>query len=384
MKTDLVILDYNDIIIDPNKADESFSKQMSALIEKAYGCNEKSLGILAIKNIPGFIEAKQRFLPKAYKLAHLPTTYLEESLTDKSSLYNAGWSHGKEKMGDIPDFAKGSFYFNPISDSPGAAEDRANYPVSYPCNVWPEESKIPDFEKEAKELGVLMKNTVVSLTKYIDHYAKEKIPFYEECMLFNLLKDTEKVKARLLYYFPVDKKEETKNPNASKEEIAKDSWIGWHNDSGFLTALAGEIYINDATGEILSKSPDPKSGLYILNRSGEEIHIQIPYDCMAVQLGECAQIITGGGLVATPHCVRGADQECAKNIRVARISEVCFIDTVPMYPLHVPKEITRDMVLDAGVKSERIPPLGSRWIDDGMTFGDFLQKTFDMYYNWSK
>ena len=34
-------------------------------------------------------------------------------------MYNVGWSHGKEKLGDKPDFAKGSFYANPLFDEPG-------------------------------------------------------------------------------------------------------------------------------------------------------------------------------------------------------------------------------------------------------------------------
>jgi len=209
-----------------------------------------------------------------------------------------------------------------------------------------------------------MKETVVLLSKYIDYYAENKLPYYEKNVLHNILNHTEKVKARLLYYFPVKNKPSQRNSSDSEEkEASKDSWIGWHNDSGFLTALAGDFYINDETGEILLNSPDPKSGLYIMNRSGEEIHIQIPKDCMAVQLGECVQIITGGGLVATPHCVRGADQGYAKNIRVARISEACFIDTVPSYPLCMPKDVVRDTVLESGVKSERIPPLGTRWIE---------------------
>ena len=28
--------------------------------------------------------------------------------------YNVGWSYGKEKLGDKPDFGKGSYYGNPL------------------------------------------------------------------------------------------------------------------------------------------------------------------------------------------------------------------------------------------------------------------------------
>lgn len=30
----------------------------------------------------------------------------------------------------------------------------------------------------------------------------------------------------------------------------EDNWIGWHNDSGFLTALTSAIFVNDETAEV--------------------------------------------------------------------------------------------------------------------------------------
>jgi isopenicillin N synthase-like dioxygenase len=99
-------------------------------------------------------------------------------------------------------------------------------------------------------------------------------------------------------------------------------------------------------------------------------------------MGECVQILTGGTVVATPHCVRGAKSD--GNLAVARISLPCFIDTPPNVPLCMPpRGCTRDQVLSAGVGTTRVPPLSARWTEDGMAFGDFLQKTFSLYYNWS-
>lgn len=43
-------------------------------------------------------------------------------------------------------------------------------------------------------------------------------------------------------------------------------------------------------------------------RDGEEIKVSIPSDCLGIQVGECLQIVSGGLLVATPHCVRGCKQ----------------------------------------------------------------------------
>ena len=52
------------------------------------------------------------------------------------------------------------------------------------------------------------------------------------------MKKSNKVKGRLLYYYPTTSETE-------------DSWIGWHNDSGFLTALTTGIFVDDDTGKVL-------------------------------------------------------------------------------------------------------------------------------------
>jgi len=355
---DVVFVDFHDVCKEP-----SSSHSLADQLERAYGSS--GFGVLVIRNVPGFLQAKSTFLPMAHSLAHLPN--LEQDLTHADSFYNAGWSHGKEKLGDKPDLAKGSFYFNPITDTPGTEQDRRAYPASYPPNLWP--TALPDFEPAAKHIGTLMKDVVVALARHIDAFAAGKVPNYPPNTLYDAMKDTEKSKGRLLYYFPLT---DTTCPPR------EDSWIGWHNDSGFLTALAGDMYVDHTTGEAMD-CPDPHAGLYVVDRTDKVIHIKIPQNCMAVQMGECVQIITGGAVVATPHCVRGA---AAAN--VARISLPIFIDTPPTFPLRMPKGCSRENVLEAGVGSSRVPSLGSRWSDDGVKFGDFLQSTFSQYYEWSK
>eukprot|EP00591_Stephanopyxis_turris_P006150 CAMPEP_0195524592 /NCGR_PEP_ID=MMETSP0794_2-20130614/24516_1 /TAXON_ID=515487 /ORGANISM="Stephanopyxis turris, Strain CCMP 815" /LENGTH=397 /DNA_ID=CAMNT_0040654845 /DNA_START=1 /DNA_END=1191 /DNA_ORIENTATION=+ len=387
--SDLVIVDFADIVANPTGKDGN-GKDIAPILARAFG-GEKCLGVLAIRNIPGFCEAKQSFLPKAHTLAHLPKPYLETFLEDEKSFYNAGWSHGKEKLrGDKPDLAKGSFYFNPVTDRPGSESDREKYPASYPCNIWPDEKFIPGFEGAAKNLGKLMHTVVSHLARHIDAYAssrlnkstglEEKLIQYPEDFLYDTMHNTEKLKGRLLYYFPL----ESDAGDDNNEEDNEDSWIGWHNDSGFVTALAGDMYVDDNTGEKI-ENPDIHAGLYVMNRNGDKIKVDIPEDCMGIQLGECVQIITGGDLVATPHCVRGVSggnisNQGVKN--VGRISFPCFVDSVPGFPLTMPNGCTRDKVLRSGVGNSRVPPLGKRWIEYGMAFGDFLQRTFAMYYDW--
>lgn len=151
--------------------------------------------------------------------------------------------------------------------------------------------------------------------------------------------------------------------------------IGWHNDSGFLTSLAGEIYVDHKTGKIID-CPENGAGLYVVDRQhpAQILKVEIPSDCLAVQVGECTEIITGGAVQATPHCVRG----CLYSQDVARIALPCFVDTPPDYKLNIPAKCTREQVL-ASTCTNKVPHLECRW-SPGMEFGEFLQRTFVMYY----
>lgn len=118
-------------------------------------------------------------------------------------------------MGDKPDTAKASFYFNPVTDSPGTAEDRKEYPLSYPTNLWPDEARLPGFRAASCKLGQILTQACVVLSKHLDSYVASKISNYSPPnLLYGALNGTEKVKARLLYYYPL--------PAKSSSE---DSWV---------------------------------------------------------------------------------------------------------------------------------------------------------------
>jgi len=192
----------------------------------------------------------------------------------------------------------------------------------------------------------------------------------------------DKVKARLLYYYPLATTSATTTPSTTE-----DSWIGWHNDSGFLMALAGDLYVDHSTGQAVD-CPDPAAGLYVVDRSTTNshsaggagiLHVTLPGDCLAVQMGGCTQIVTGGAMRTTPHCVRGAAAGAGVAANIARISLPCFVDTPPTFPLCLPDGVDETAILQT--ITDKVPPLGERW-KSGDLFGDFLQKTFSVYYNW--
>jgi isopenicillin N synthase-like dioxygenase len=387
----LVIVDYQDV----KDTSSSSSLLLQAALEQAFG--PLGCGILGISNVPTFEQAKNDLLPLAHRLAHLPPSELT-ALEDPTSFYNAGWSHGKEQLKpNQPDYAKGSFYFNPLLDVPGAEDDRITYPASYPCNKWPS-SSLPELEPAAKHMGKLMKQVAVDLSQHIDAYAHSKNPSYSPTTLYDALVNTEKAKGRLLYYFPLPQSsteeesttqdnDDTHGVTTKRSNATEDSWIGWHNDSGFLTALAGDLYVHGTTGKALDPTDiPPEAGLYVMEKQNNEVlKIELPPHCMAIQMGECTQILTGGALVATPHCVRGAS---SSDIPIARASLACFIDTPPTFPLSVPAGLDRESVIgqqqvQGQQQKGRIPPLEARWTNNGMLFGEFLAQTFQMYYGWS-
>lgn len=84
------------------------------------------------------------------------------------------------------------------------------------------------------------------------------------------------------------------------------------------------MYIDSNGNEI--DCPDSSAGLYIKSRKGDVIHVNIPTDCLAFQIGETAQIHTGGVLQATPHSVRGCSEKDAKCHGVSREAFAVFME----------------------------------------------------------
>ena len=258
-----VIIQYEDLMSD---------KDLSEDILKAYG--EGSVGALAIRGIPNWVSMCQKTLPLGHKLASLPTEKLTQ-LEDEPSMYNSGWSLGKEKMGDTPDFAKASFYFNPLLDDP-SPELCDEFPWALPANHWPDENDIPEFRSNCMELGTVMKHIAVALAKHVDKLLVARVPGYQPGLFHHAMDESIKAKARLLYYFPIQPEEKqddsttitnnNNNDTLTQPKKKKDNWIAWHNDSGFLTCLASEIFVNHTTGALIENPEPDTAGLWIADR----------------------------------------------------------------------------------------------------------------------
>ena len=347
---EVVTIDFDDLL-DPDY-------DVGPRVTAAFGPD--GLGLIAIRGIPNWDSLVNSTIPVAHDLVSLPEEVLA-SLEHPESMFNSGWSFGREKLGDEPDRKKASFYFNPLCDDP-RPETRDSHPWALPANRWPTDH-LPSLETQCKRLGSVMHSVVVALARRIDNLNLGT-------KIADEMETSFKVKGRLLYYFPLTDSE------AAAAASKPDGWIGWHNDSGFLTALTPDVFFHHSTGERIPNPEPSVAGLWVAARNGDVIRVSVPADCMAVQCGECLQVITGGKLVATPHCVR--PPMSAKN--VGRATMPVFVDSSPEFSLSSPNG--KEPVFVNTVK-QWVPPLADRWVE-GQTFADFLGTSFRAYYDWNK
>ncbi|KAI9572705.1 Clavaminate synthase-like protein [Boletus coccyginus] len=282
-------------------------------IEQAFGSHPQALGIIIVKDLPDvYQEYRESLLKYAYKFAHLPEE-TKERYADPGSSYSFGWSHGKEIMNGKPDTLKGSYYANPIIDTPDVSPElREQYGEYYRSNIWPnpKETGVEGFEEAFKNLGRFVFKVGCDLAAACQPFVSKHLRDMS-ISLPTLIGTSQTTKARLLHYFPP--KQETAVPI---EDEPVDSWCGFHLDNSLLTGLCSAMFLREGgTGDQEPRpvsSPSPTSGLYIRTRGGELIKVSIPADCLAFQTGECLELVTEKRLMATPHCVHvGKGQENA-------------------------------------------------------------------------
>ena len=289
------------------------------------------------------------------------------------SKYSFGWSHGKEKLQGKPDVSKGSYYANPQYDRPVDDESIiAQHSAFVHPNIWPTDD-LPELEPAFKLLGQLVVDTGVLVAKQCDAYLEGACSSYPRQRLQNVIETSKCCKARLLHYFPISSSASGHAAQGADDEFS--SWCGWHNDHGSLTGLVSAIYIDSSGAEV--PNADPSAGLYILSRRGELVKVSIPADCVAYQIGETAQIHSGGLLQATPHAVRGSSSS-----GVSRETFAVFMEPMWTEPMSVPSAVAPEQAQSQSAASSLphgVPPLAARW-RPGQTFGDFTSATLSAYY----
>ena len=197
--------------------------------------------------------------------------------------------------------------------------------------------------------------------------------------LAELLSSRTQHKARLLYYFPLPSPPTGAAPPTPSDDDMS-SWCGWHLDHGSLTALAPAVYF-DGEGNLIP-CPDPAAGLYIKASNGEVVRVEAPPGSLAFQIGETAQLHSGGVLRATPHCVRGPAVSGVSRATLALFMQPGWGDSMAA-PAAL-GEAERAALME-GAAGRHLPPgvpsLASRWAGAEQTFGEFNDVTARSYYD---
>lgn len=376
-RTPCVLLAWKDV------AAEASSPELLAALHAAFSYD--GLGILAVSGVPGLVGARAAALPQAHAFGSLPPA-VQARYVDAASTYSFGWSHGLERLEGKPDVGKGSYYNNPVHDSfEGDATMAAQHPALRGPNVWPSDADAPGFTAAYKALARVMVAAAEALARHIDAYVAgldARYPASPELSLAAIVARCRTHKARLLYYFPAP-------AGAAGGDVSVSSSCGWHNDHSNLTALCPAMYWARDGAPIAC--PDPDAGLYVRARDGGLHQLLIPPDALAFQIGETAQVHSGGILQATPHCVRAAAAE-----GVSRGTMAVFFGPEHTHPMACPGLQPGDAppaVAPPGSPWERVlrgargellppgvPPLAARWQGPSQTFGEFTARTLAAYY----
>ena len=335
---------------------------------------------------------------------------------------------------------KGSFYANPLHDTPSTNQDLiTKFPAFLHPNIWPSE-EVPELELAFKELGRLIVEVGVMVARQCDVYVASKCVGYADAgeggkeegregrgKLERVVTESLVCKGRLLHYFPYVEKEEEEGGKEEEEGGGKEggkeagqkkekdfsTWCGWHNDHGSLTGLTPAMYLDAEGREVDIHAPSSNNssstssgsnsgadeeeeekeegGLYALSRGGEVVKVLIPPHQLAFQIGETAQIHSGGLLRATPHAVKGSTTKARQGI--SRETFAVFMEPEMHEPMTMPVGRTVEDVCakqglmgSEGGKGGRgggvgvgVPSLESRW-DPSMNFAEFTARTLKSYY----
>ncbi|CAM9472582.1 unnamed protein product, partial [Chrysoparadoxa australica] len=309
---------------------------------RAFGSD--GLGIILVSGIEGLNEKRNALLPLAKKFANLPDE-VKEKYQDIASGYQFGWSHGKEILaGGLPDYNKGSYYNNPLIDDPGGREGKDDRHPSFTTpNIWPKE--MPELQEGFMGLGSLMVEVGKLVAEACDTLVVKEGRIGELGKLRRMVESSKSCKGRLLHYFP-SKVLGLKGGEGGRVSPDGDGdfsgWCSWHNDRGTLTALVSAMYLDAESKEVNACDVDPSVGLYIKSRAGvitQASILTLATPAPACQIGEAAQIHSGGVLRATAHAVK-----CARKESMSRETFAVFMQPTQDEPLVLPQGVAIDEV----------------------------------------
>ncbi|KAG6431570.1 hypothetical protein SASPL_109649 [Salvia splendens] len=318
------------------------SADLSDKIELGFGPN--GLGTLSVSNVPGYQLLRRNLLCLAPRyefnelailimssalftpiLASLPED-VKWQLEDPISRYNFGWSHGKEKLesgkpGNLgpwtKDTLKGSFYANPILDVPTNDQSLVKrYPSYCGPNIWPHDV-LPELELAFKALGKLILDVGLLLAHHCDQYSKSWFPYRSYSCNF-------------------------------------------HEGYRYCGNTLSRQHCRPLCKNTFRSN---SQSIHLSAHCPTSIKVVYGEDEIAYQVGETTEILSGGQLCATPHCVWAPKGEVASGVE--RSTFALFMQPNWDEKLVFPEPVNIH---------EFIIPKGS------ISFGDYTENVLDKYY----
>ena len=198
-----------------------------------------------------------------------------------------------------------------------------------------------------------------------------------------------------------DSKDFTSVQGQSSEISLVNLWQEWHYDYGVLTVLTAPLFLRSALGLECPDSrecslPDGHTHLQLFNKR-RIFSVRCSQESFIVQVGEAADILSGGKLRSTLHAV-------SRPLGLPNISRETFVvflqpswdKTLPCSGYSSADEDDSSDHMELALRSDRsagscgehmlmqeilkkIPPLSSR-LKEGMTFAEFSRQTTKRYY----
>ncbi|KAL1530859.1 hypothetical protein AB1Y20_001753 [Prymnesium parvum] len=350
-ESSLTVLDY-DLLVSGH--------DYSVEVARAY--SHDGLGILAVTGAPNQTvdEPRLRLLHLARKLALSPPAELAKYERPELA-YASGWSRGREVFKGKPDLTKGSWYAHALEDTPAVGDAAAHrFPLITAPNVWPSALVGEEFEASFKALS----RALYELAGHVLRNADLAIG------AGGVLRRTTHERSRLHvgrllhYYAPAE-------GEAAGEEGGEGQWCGWHNDNSVITVLPPALWLREATGEPVDACE--AGGLVVRTRKGRKVEVRPPQGAVLLQLGEAAQILSSGALMATPHAVLKGSSS------LSREAFALFVE--PHWDEQIGTADSLRALHEAdAANGDVIPPLSRRLRKLPVEFGQFLADSFAEYY----
>ena len=178
---------YTPVCIDYSEL--ATSSDLSKQINSALG--KEGLGIIAVKNIPDYLEMRKNILRSGRALALLSNEQ-KESIIVRGANYPIGWRCGTDHYQGISNISQASFFANPEVDFPQ---------TEWPPNVWPHNS-LPNLEREFKLFGSKLIQVSSLLAKHLDIYISSLVKDYIPGTLYDIITNQRCQVGRLIHYFP--------------------------------------------------------------------------------------------------------------------------------------------------------------------------------------